>query len=323
MHLSPEPSSMDLPLVRVARHAMATRFEVVLPGEDAVRLRAAGEEALREIERLEELLSPFLDTSEIARLNQFAATRKVRVSPELFGYLQRAGELSRLSQGAFDLTVGPLMRVWGFGVSQRSKPTPEQLAAAREQVGMQWVGLDPTDFTVRFQRPGMRLDLGAFGKGLGLEQAVARLREAGLESALIHGGTSSIYGLGQAPDGRPWRIGLERPATITAPQAQPLKVVELVNQSLSVSAIWGKSVTPGSGAETFGHVIDPRTGDPVDHTLLTAVVLPSSADGDALSTALLVLGVAGLSQLGQIWPQLQALVLPSGEPSAPVHHGWD
>lgn len=323
MHLSPETSPTDTPLVRVARHAMATRFEVVLPGEDPVRLRAAGEEALREIERLEEQLSPFLDTSEIAFLNRSAAHRKVRVSPELFGYLQRASELSRHSQGAFDLTVGPLMRAWGFGGGPRSKPTPELLAAAREQVGMHWVELDPSEFTVRFQRPGMRLDLGAFGKGLGLEQAVARLRDAGLESALIHGGTSSIYGLGRAPDGRPWRIGLERPATPGGPPAQALKVVELLNQSLSVSAIWGKSVVPDSGSESFGHVIDPRTGAPVDHTLLSAVVLPSPADGDALSTALLVLGAAGLSQLSHTWPNLRALLLPRDTAMHPVFQGWD
>lgn len=295
--------------MKVARQGMGTRFEIVLPGTDAVRLRAAAEEALGEVERLEEMLSPFLETSEVARLNRRAAIEPVRVSPELFRYLEQAADLSRISGGAFDLTVGPLMAAWGFrNGSEGDAPPTAVLADAQGQVGMRWVELDHSDRTVRFHRPGLRLDLGAFGKGLAIDRAVERLREAGVGSALLHGGTSSAFALGEAPDGRAWRIGLEAPASGSDAAMRALEVFSLRDESLSVSAIWGR-VLSGPTGKSYGHVIDPRDGHPVNHTQLAAVMLPSAAESDALSTALLVLGAEGVPLLSAVRPGLRTLVL--------------
>ena len=186
-----------MPTVTLARHAMATRFELVLVGNDPVALRAAGEEALDEIERLEAQLSLYRPTSEIAHLNAQAAVRPVCVEPGLFRLLQHAKRLSGETDGAFDITVAPLMRCWGFTGGTGQLPDPEALARAKAVVGMHLVELDEGNFTVRFAKPGMMLDLGAIGKGYALERAAALLLEAGVSNALLHGGTSTVCALGK------------------------------------------------------------------------------------------------------------------------------
>jgi FAD:protein FMN transferase len=271
----------DLPIL-VARHAMATRFEIVLHGADPARLRAAGEEALDEIERVEAQLSLYRPSSEIARLNATAHERPVRVTPSLFALLHRARALSVESDGAFDITVAPLVRCWGFMGGAGAMPDAGVVAAARACVGMHLVELNEEALSVRFARPGVMLDFGAIGKGYGVERAAELLREAGVTSALLHGGTSTAVAIGRQPDGARWKIAITSAAN---DESNPIAVVELENESLSVSAVWGRAFT--SGQKRYGHIIDPRTGEPAAHALLSAVVTPSATDGDALSTALL------------------------------------
>src|SRR5579859_7666075 len=194
--------------VRLARHAMATRFEIVLFGDDPIALRAAGEEALGEIERLESQLSLFRPTSEIAHLNARAGREPVRVTPQLFRLLEWARQLYEESGGAFDITIAPMVRCWGFMGGKGRMPTEQEIAQARTQVGMPLVELNPTDFSVRFAREGVMLDLGAIGKGYAIEQAAELLREAGVTSGLLHGGTSTIYALGHPPQADTWQIAV-------------------------------------------------------------------------------------------------------------------
>jgi len=310
----------------VARNAMATRFEIVLFGESEATLRAAGEAALDEVERLEGQLSLFRETSEIAHVNARAAAGPVRVSPPVFELLRRAQDLNRETEGAFDVTVAPLMRCWGFHRGDGRVPETAALAHARERVGGGLVELSETDFTVRFTRPGVMLDLGALGKGYAVDCAVEILREAGMTRALIHGGTSTAYGLGAPPGAEHWTVALPRPEfgpQLLVPGAAPgpdlpqavLTRVGLRDEALSVSAIWGRSFAAGD--RTYGHVMDPRVGAPVEGAVMAAVVAPSAADSDALSTALLVLGPAGQERLGTQRPELRTWVVsprtPAGE----------
>ncbi len=293
--------------VAVARNAMATRFEIVLHGGDPVGLRAAGEEALAEIERVEAQLSLYRPTSEIARLNARAAHGPVRVTPSLFRLLQHAQRLHKETGGAFDITIAPLVRCWGFMGGTGRFPDPEALAEARAKVGMQWIELKEDDFTVQFVREGVMLDMGAIGKGYALERAAELLREAGVTSALINGGTSTIYALGQPPESRCWKVALEYPAEECADaQPIPLATVELHDEALSVSAVWGKSFQ--ADGKTFGHVLDPRTGQPAGDAVLAAVVLSSAMETDALSTALLIVGEDGHEQIANLRPGIRTLV---------------
>ena len=290
--------------VLVARHAMATRFEIVLHGDDALRLRSAGEEALDEVERVEGRLSLYRPTSEIAAVNAEAANRPVRVSQEVFNLLTRAADLTRITDGAFDITVGPLMRSWGLMGETGRIPEAEELAAVRPCVGMHLVELDPGSVTVRFRQPGVMLDLGAIGKGYAIDCAVETLREVGETSAFIHGGTSTSFGMGNPPDADSWRVALDWPGGATG---EPLPVIGLRNEALSVSAPSGKSFR--AGERIIGHVIDPRAGQPVTGAILSALSLPGATETDALSTALLVAGSEGLKKLIEAFPRARGVVV--------------
>ena len=307
-------------MLTLARHAMATRFELVLHGNRPEVLRAAGEEALDEIERIENLLSLYRAHTEIAQLNARAAREWVRVSPPVFRLIEHARRLSEETGGAFDLTAGALVRCWGFQGGTGRKPSPEEIAAARTCVGMNFVEMNASASAVRFSRSGVSLDLGAIGKGYAIDRAVEMLREAGVTSALLHGGTSTTAAIGAPPDAATWNIAVDLPSSDASSPPSRLAVVPLRDESLSVSAVWGRSFQ--SGDDRFGHVIDPRTGQPVQSALLAALVLPSATESDALSTALLLEGPAGFAALTQARPMARALVVIGTEGAPQIQrHG--
>lgn len=307
-------------MIKLARNAMATRFEIALHGENPTSLRAAAEEALDEIERLESRLSLFRSSSDISRVNALAASEPVRVEPQVFQLLLRARKLHQESSGAFDITIAPLMRCWGFTGGTGHMPDPGAIEEAREKVGMNHVILNDDDCTVRFLRPGMMLDLGGIGKGFGVECAAEILLENGVTSALLHGGTSTICAIGKPPDEDSWKVAIEPPAStvdrtervssqseVPSPETDLLlTVVSLKDEAMSVSGAHGKFFT--EGAATYGHVLDPRTGRPAVGAALSAVILKSATETDALSTALLTLGFAGCDRLAQGRPEMRFLL---------------
>jgi thiamine biosynthesis lipoprotein len=300
---------------------MATRFEVVLHGDNPTALRAAGEEALDEIERLEGQLSVFRTSSEIAHLNARASRESVRVTPPLFRLLQWARRLHEESGGAFDISIAPLVRCWGFMGGKGRLPTEQQIHEARQCVGMQLVELNAGDLTVRFSREGVMLDLGAIGKGYAIEQAAELLREAGVTSALVHGGTSTVYAMGHPPGLDAWRIAITHPETgattlansdehqkaVHSEGANAAAIVSLKDEAMSVSAIWGKFFL--AEGETYGHIIDPRDGLPASRAVLAAVILPSATETDALSTALLTVGLEGHQAIAGLREGMRTLVI--------------
>ena len=298
--------------VSLARNAMATRFEMVLHGEDELALRAAGEEALDEITALAAQLNFYGSDSEITRINAGAALGPVPVEPGLFRLLQEAKRVHGLSGGAFDITVAPLMRCWGFADGKHQVPSPGELAKALECVGMDLVHLDAETFTVQFERPGVRIDLSAIGKGFALEIACVILREAGVTSALIHGGTSTVCAIGSPPSGAFWKMAIEHPGwgqpDADIPEHKRLvAVAKLRDEALSVSAVWGRAFV--ARGVSYGHVLDPRSGQPAQNALLAAVALPSGTAADARSTALLVSGEAGLATLALAGERSRSLLL--------------
>ena len=269
--------------VTVAAEAMATRFEVALHGASEATLRAAAEEALAEIGRLEAVLSLYQPTSEIAHINARGAQEPVPVSPEVFALLEHCAALGEQTQGAFDITLAPLMRCWRFMNDTGAVPADDEIQTARAQCGWPQLQLNPAKSTVQLATEGAMLDLGSVGKGYALEQAGALLLENEFEHFLIHGGTSTVCARGTQADGAPWRIAVEHPDA----DRPPLNVVDLANESLSVSGIGGKSFIDEHGVEQ-GHVIDPRTGLPAQSARVAAVVCDSATVSDAWATALLV-----------------------------------
>jgi FAD:protein FMN transferase len=271
--------------LRLACEAMGARFEVALfgggsgGGDDPARLRAAGEAAVAEINHWHERLSFFEASSFISYINERAANHPVPCDGDMFRLLLLCRDVWRDSQGAFDPTVAALMRAAGFREMARD---PAAIADALSATGFQHVTLDESNHTIRFAHRGIELDLGAIGKGWALDRAADILRQVGITSALIHGGTSSVIAIGSPPDAAAWRISLRAPdADLSAP------VITLLDSALGVSAPHGRVVDlPGGSA---GHVLDPRTGQSAAKAALAAVIGDSAAAADAWSTALLVL----------------------------------
>jgi FAD:protein FMN transferase len=300
---------------------MATRFELVLYGGDEVRLRAAGEDALSEIVRLDRQLSFYRAASDVSWINAHAGDGPVRVEPGLFGLLERCQALAVATDGAFDITIAPLMRAWRFVSRSAAVPDGRTLAAARGAVGSCHLHLDPAAWTIAFQRPGMSIDLGGAGKGYAIDAAIRILREHGVAHALLHGGTSSVHTIGTRPDGSPWRIAWNAPQwradgeRASAPPPVPPpdcrvpmepRTFALRDGALAVSAIHGKSFV--AGGREYGHVMDPRTGLTTMTARAAAVTGPGSLECDALSTALLVLGPGWLHALRARFPAYDGAV---------------
>jgi thiamine biosynthesis lipoprotein len=289
--------------MRLSRHAMATRFELLLSGGEDVFLRAAGEEALREVERMEALLSFYRPDSEICQFNRRAGRVPLQVTPPLFHLLRQCREYTRLTDGAFDVTVGPLMRAWRFLRESGAIPEGSVLEEARARTGIGHLRFDEATFTIGCDVPGVEIDLGGFGKGYAVDLALRSLRENGVTSALLHGGTSSVGVVGRPPDREAWSIELQAPFERAG---VPIRV-DLVDAALSVSAVRGKSFRVGE--KEYGHVLNPGTGRPVEGGLAAAASGPSASLCEVLSTALLVNGPLWLPVCEERFPEYRGYVV--------------
>jgi thiamine biosynthesis lipoprotein len=305
---SPATATSDGYWLHLGRPAMACKFEVTLPSELQDRLDAA-HAALDEVDQLEEQLSIFRETSELAAINRLAAEQAVTVEPRLHALLLQCRELHRATGGAFDITSTPLSRVWGFLRREGRVPTAEELAGARRLVGMDQVTLDEEARTIRLATAGVTLNLGGIGKGYALDRVAEGMGRAGLATALLTAGASSILAHGAGPDGQGYLVGLRDPADHT----RRLGTVRLAGAALGVSGVGEQSFA--ADGRRFGHILDPRTGWPVEGRAYAAVVAPTAALADALATAFFVGGRAVAERYVKDHPAVSALVMDSEDAS--------
>lgn len=297
---------------------MGCEFEVLLCGEDEDHLIAVANEALEEIERLEEQMSLYLPSSELCWLNAQAAHQPVQVEAGLFALLQTAAQISADTEGAFDITAAPLVKCWGFFQGEGMLPLPEKIAAARKLVGMKHVQLNGAEQTVRFGKEGMELDLGGIGKGYAVQRATEIMQKYGVCSALLHGGQSTVYALGTPPGEECWTVGIQHPLD----SQRRVAVVHLRDRALSTSGFYERFFTVEG--KVYTHLLDPRTGYPVREMLSASALAPTATESDALSTAFFILGVEGTKEYCRNHEQVGAiLVLPSekGEEVEVFHLG--
>ncbi len=267
-----------------ARAAMGTRFELLFFAEDRASADAAAAAAFARIEALERAFTDYDAESEIGRLgrrsDERTPTEWIPLSAELCAVLERAAEIAAASGGAFDVTVGPYVRLWRRARRQGELASALELAEARPSVGFEKLELDPRGGRVRLHAPRMRLDLGGIGKGFALDRALAVLAERGVEHALAVGGGDVVAAA--APPGRSgWRVAL-------AGFEGPLETLELARAALSSSGDLARFVEVDG--VRYSHVLDPRTGAALCERRLASVLAPSGAEADALATALCVLG---------------------------------
>jgi thiamine biosynthesis lipoprotein len=273
-------------VTEITHRAMATEFAVVLPGEHP-RATEIAVDALDMLDRIEATLSIYRPESEVSRINTAAGTSPVTVSPEVFDLITRAVTISQWTDGAFDITAGPLVDCWGFTKRRGQKPSEEQIAAARDKVGWNRIELIKEANQVFLPKAGMSLNLGGIGKGYAIDRLASHLKNNGIEHFLIHGGKSTILASTPATlaDGESWKIAIEHPLR----PGQRLTQISVDNAAIATS---------GSGKQFFhyrgkrlGHVIDPRTGYPTGDALSMTIMTDNATDADALSTAFFVQGI--------------------------------
>jgi len=303
--LAPRPATRPAHVIRVHRTAMACRFEVALRGENADCVGAA-RDALEVADRVEDRLTVFRDTSEVARLNARAAETSVPVSAELFDLLRATARLHEATGGAFDPTATPLLRAWGVLRRQGRRPEDAEIDAARSVVGLSHVETDATKRTVRFRRPGVELSFGSIGKGFALDAMKRRLEERGVPAALLGAGGSSILAFGGGEEGFAVDITSRRVA------GRPLFRLVLRDAAQATSGA-GEQFFEADGRR-HGHVVDPRTGWPGHGVLSATVVTSSAADADALATAFLVAGEDLAERYCAENPGTLALLVPEDDP---------
>jgi thiamine biosynthesis lipoprotein len=254
-------------------------------GENGKRVQAAISDALDEARRLDDMLSNYKPHSEWSEMNRLAAQRPVHLSEELFRLLVACVEYSRESSGTFDISVGPLMKVWGFYKGTGHLPDPGSVHTALESVGYRNIILDPQARTVRFRRAGVELDPGGVGKGYAVDRMAEILRKEGVRSALISAGGSSIYALGAPPGKKGWRIDLMNPGNQSKSWAHS---VTLCDESLSTSGSYEKYFY--ADGKRWSHIMDPRTGYPSEGMLSVSVIAPKTLDSEVWAKPYYILG---------------------------------
>jgi len=260
----------------LADDAMGTTFSVVLYGDDRSHLEHAARLALDEARRIDALISNYQPASEWSEVNRDAASRPVHVSRESFGLIEDCVRYSERSDGAFDITVGPLVKAWGFFKDEGRLPAPAAIAAARERVGASKLMLDADAATIRFAVPGMELDPGGIGKGYAVDRMTVVLRQQGVRDALVSGGGSSVYGMGAPPDEpRGWPVSIRSPDDARHTAA----TVYLHELSISTSGSYEKFFR--AGGKVYSHIMDPRTGYPAETSGAVSVVAPRTIDSEA------------------------------------------
>jgi FAD:protein FMN transferase len=295
---------------RFAHQAMATIYEIFIVNEDAGYAQHAAQEAFDELDRLELELSRFIENSDISRLNHLAANEPLQIGPDAFACLKLAARISAETNGAFDVTVGPLLKCWLNSDKTLRTPAAAELEQARQHVGMSLLELDESQYTVKLKSSPVHVDLGAIGKGYAVDVVAKLLLEWDIETALIHGGTSSVFALGAPPGTKGW------PLTLSSPMNRPKTLARLNLHNQAVS---------GSGLQKGQHIIDPRTGLPLQGKHAAWAIAPDAASTDAISTAFMIMAPEAIENYCQQHPEVRAMIFSAeAEPEKVWRYGaWE
>jgi FAD:protein FMN transferase len=295
--------SEDTVYPRVQRPAMGSMFEVYLAGTDREALVGAAEQALDEIERLDRQLSHYRGDSDVARLNIHAPCQWVRVEPRIYDLLRRCRAMTNATNGAFDITAGPLVKAWGFHDGVPRVPSDDELGKILQHVGMEHILTDDDDNLLHYDTEGLEITLGAIGKGYAIDEASDVLRMYHVPAAMLHGGQSTIYAVGTPPGQDAWELTVRDPRD----HETPIQTIKLRDEAISTSGDYEQFFD--IDGVRYSHIIDPRTGRPVRGTLSVSVVASGAAESDALSTALFVISPDERKVFLATRPDLRAIIL--------------
>ncbi len=296
--------------------SMGTSFEIAVrltAGVDSAAAARAVEEAFGTIAHLDSLLSTYLPESDISHINGGAGGGHVGVDPLVVAVLDSSLYYWELTGGAFDVTVGPLLELWGFRGGEPKVPGSGELAAALDLVGSSGLDLDPEGSSARLRRRGQKVDLGGIGKGFALDEAARALRSGGVSHAVLNSGGNLLF-MGEASEGEPWKAGIAHPRS----PGEVIAAFEASEVAVSTSGDYERFFV--SDGVRYPHILDPRTGRPAAELSSVTVIAPSATGADALSTALVVLGAAEGMDLVESLPGVEAAIVEAPGGASGVLH---
>ena len=274
----------DAATITERKGKMGSRFEITVVHSDPEGARLALDAGWAEIDRIEAMISSWRDDSETSDINRNAGSRPVVVSQELFNLIRRSLRVSKLTEGAFDITFDSVGRFWNFKKTDSPLPDKETIARALRHTGYQHVVLDPEARTVFLDTPDTRIGFGAIGKGYAANRTVFVLKDRGVTGGIVNAG-GDLVTFGRQEDGSPWRIGIANPLerdTVFAYLDVTEQVIVTSGDYESFIEIDGRRAS---------HILDPRSGYPVEELRSVTIVCPDGELGDALATGVSVLGV--------------------------------
>ncbi len=284
---------------------MGGRFDITIVGRDSADAEMNIDTVIREITRIEHLISDWIPETQVSQVNANAGIRPVRVNDEVFALTERALYLSGLTNGAFDISFAAMDRIWKFDGSMTSMPSPEAIARSVEKVGYQDIVLDKINSTVFLKNKGMKIGFGALGEGYAADRCREMMLAKGVRAGIVNG-SGDMSAWGKQPDGSDWVIGINDPLR----KGELFAVIPLKQGAVVTSGSYEKFVV--FGGKRYSHIINPATGYPATGLSSVTVFGPSAETANGFSTSLMVMGKdAGLKLLKR-HPKYSCVMITDG-----------
>lgn len=275
-------------------YLLGSPFEITVIATDSIQGNEFATMAINEVKRIENLISDWIPTTQISKVNQNAGIQPVKVDNEVYELIERALKVSKLTNGAFDISYASMDKIWKFDGSMKAMPTEDAIKKSVEKVGYQNIILNPKDTTLFLKNTGMKLGLGGIGQGYIADKIKALLQSKGCTSGIINV-SGDINTWGKQLDGKPWTIGIVNPMN----KNKVFATFPLDDSAVETSGSYEKYVT--FNEKRYSHIIDPRTGYPASGIVSVSIFAKQTEIADALATAVFVLGVeVGLDLVNQL-----------------------
>ncbi|KFB00699.1 thiamine biosynthesis protein ApbE [Mangrovimonas yunxiaonensis] len=292
---------------------MGSRFEITVVTHSQEQANQYINLAIDEISRIEKLISSWDPNSQTSKINAHAGISPVSVDAELFNLIKRAIDLSKITDGAFDISYAAMDNIWAFDGSMTQMPTPEQIKQSVSKVDYRHVILNEKDHTVFLKNEGMKIGFGAIGKGYAADKAKALLIQKGVPSGIINA-SGDMTTWGTQPNGQPWQVAITNPMD----KAKAYGLLPITQGAVVTSGNYEKYVEFNN--IRYAHIIDPRTGYPATGIISVTVFAPKAELADALATSVFVMGIdAGLNRINQL-PNIACIIVDDKGQLFTSHH---
>jgi thiamine biosynthesis lipoprotein len=281
---------------------MGSRFEITVIAADSTKANQYIDMAVNEISRIETLISSWDPKSQTSEINRNAGVKPIKVDDELFGLIERSIAISKLTDGAFDITFASMDKVWRFDGSMTEMPSQEIVKASIAKVGYNNIVLDKDNSTVFLKLPGMRIGFGAIGKGYAADRAKSLLVSNGVESGIINA-SGDMTTWGKLPNGQDWKVAITNPID----KSKAFAILPIRNGAVVTSGDYEKYVT--FNGKRYSHIINPITGYPATGIVSVTVFAQKAELADALATSIFVMGIeVGLNRVNQL-PNIECIII--------------